>query len=148
MNYIYRSKKQTLPAVVAESKLAPYMPLPSSPPHTNLFTRKKSIDLIMEKHSKFILNKNDAIPLHNRTMRKTNYRPSKNRKAESSYIKLSPSKLENSDSKNGINRNKSTQIGFKYELGSMRKKIESEYSPYLLTQTKKSRSSVKFKPDL
>jgi hypothetical protein len=47
MQSIYRSKRQTLPVV--GDRLAPYQANPSPP--QQLISRKKSIDLIMERHT-------------------------------------------------------------------------------------------------
>jgi hypothetical protein len=49
MQSAYRSKKQNLPLAL-DSKLAPYLPHPTNSPSNPLFSRKRSIDLIMDKN--------------------------------------------------------------------------------------------------
>jgi hypothetical protein len=91
MHLMYRSKKQTLP-IVNDLRLAPYCPnpnpIPQPSPTSALFSRKKSIDFILEKHPHpSNLNINDQILIYHKPVRKTTYRPQKNRKAESGYLK-------------------------------------------------------------
>jgi hypothetical protein len=110
MHLIYRSKKQPLP-MVNDTKLAPYYPQVHLSPTNAYFSRKKSIDVILEKHK--VHNNatiNDQILLYNKPARKTSYRPSKTRKAESGYLK-NPHKIELSETKIDhklLTRNRST----------------------------------------
>lgn len=83
---MYRSKKQTLP-LVNEPKLAPYEPLPHHSPTATLFSRKKSIDVIIDKHKSHNATINDQLLIYQKPSRKTSYRPQKTRKAESGYLK-------------------------------------------------------------
>jgi hypothetical protein len=90
MHLIYRSKKQALP-LVNDIKLAPYYPQIHHSPTNTLFSRKKSIDVILDKHKNATIN--DQILVYQKPVRKTSYRPQKTRKAESGYLKT-PIKVE------------------------------------------------------
>ncbi len=94
MHLIYRSKKQPLP-LVNDPKLAAYYPQIHHSPTNPYFSRKKSIDVILNKQDKQKMQNatiNDQILIYQQPLRKT-YRPSKTRKAESGYIK-NPLKAE------------------------------------------------------
>jgi hypothetical protein len=136
MHLIYRSKKQTLP-IVHDAKLQPYMSPPHQPP-LPLF-QKKSIEIILDRHITPFTPSSQALYCY-KPQKKTLYR-AKSRKAESGYLKIA-GRGEHSESKGGINRNKSTQIVERVDLG--RKRGESEYSPYMMGQ-RKSGSAVKLK---
>jgi len=86
MQSLYRSKKQNLPLVL-DSKLTPYLPHSTNSPSNPLFSRKRSIDLIMEKHQMSNINNINQIGIYQRPNRKTTYRPSRTRKAGSGYFK-------------------------------------------------------------
>ena len=85
MHLIYRSKKQPLP--LPDNKITPYSPLPPSQLNsTHEIFRKKSIDIVFDKHP-YPLNINEAAMIYNPPQRKTFYRRSKSKKSESTYIK-------------------------------------------------------------
>jgi hypothetical protein len=155
MHFIYRSKKQALP-LVNDPKLAAYYPQIHHSPTNTYFSRKKSIDVILEKHKAHNATINDQILIYQKPLRKT-YRPSKTRKPDSGYLKhphpyphphdhdLSHPKL---DSKL-LTRNRSTEINEKTDaFWPQRRKGESEYSPYLMGQSKKTRSNSKLRGQL
>ena len=110
MHLIYRTKKQSLP-IVNDPKLSPYYHQVHYSPTNTFFSRKKSIDVILEKHKIHSNNTiNDQILIYNKPARKTSYRPSKTRKAESGYLK-NPTKIELSETKIDhklLTRNRST----------------------------------------
>lgn len=86
MHLIYRSKKQALP-IVNDPKLAPYDPEIHRSPTNTLFSRKKSIDVILQKHKNQNVTINDQLLIYQKPVRKTPYRPQRTRKAESGYLK-------------------------------------------------------------
>jgi len=68
-----RGKKHTLP-IVNDSKLAPYQPSINQSPTHNAFTRKKSIEVIIEKYQHPSVSINDQILIYDKPLRKTNYK--------------------------------------------------------------------------
>ena len=79
MHLAYRNRKQTLPVMpLQDNKLAPYYAKNSqSPTQNNPLSRKKSIDLILDKH----ISRHTHHPLVYKTFRKTNQRLNKAHKA-------------------------------------------------------------------
>ncbi len=69
-----RGKKHTLP-IVNDIKLAPYQPSTNQSPTHNTFTRKKSIEVIIEKYQHPGISINDQILIYDKPLRKTNYKP-------------------------------------------------------------------------
>ena len=128
MHLAYRNKKQTLPVMpLNDTKLAPYFVKNSpSPTHHNLLARKKSIDVILDKH----VNRSQNQGLVYKSFRKTNNRQAKVQKADSALIAVYGFEKEEPKAEiKAMNRNKSTQIGDKAEL--IRKRSElTGYSPY------------------
>jgi hypothetical protein len=88
MHLIYRSKKQTLP-VVHDSKLAPYMAsvVHQQSPTTQAVGRKKSVELILEKHIGTYAPGIQALVCY-KPQRKTMYRASKTKKGDSGFLKV------------------------------------------------------------
>jgi len=87
MHLIYRSKKQSLP-VVPPSKIGSYFPPSNSQQNaTSDMLRKKSIDIVFDKHL-YPMNTTEAVMIYNPPQRKTYYRRSKSKKAESGFIKV------------------------------------------------------------
>lgn len=110
MHLVHRSKKQTLPIV---NDLNSYYIQVHHSPTNSLFARKKSIDVILQKHQQ---NINDQILLHPKPVRKTMYHPHRTKKAESGYLKSS-NKLDLFDHKAETKmfpRNKSSQLNSKH----------------------------------
>ena len=109
MHLVYRSKRQTLPIV--NDKLTQYYPQIHHSPTSTLFSRKKSIDAIMEKG-----HINDQILIYQKPVRCTMYKPNRTRKAESGDLK-SGNKLDPNDGKvesKMLTRNKSFQLTEKH----------------------------------
>lgn len=86
MQSAYRNKKHNLP-LAFDPKLAPYMPHPTNSPSNPQFSRKRSIDLIIDKNQMSNITNIQQIGIYQHPHRKNNYRPARNRKADSSYFK-------------------------------------------------------------
>ena len=85
MHLMYRSKKQNLP-IVRDPKLAPYMtPMHNQSPPT--ITKKKSIEVILDKHIVPFNQNSQALGCY-KPQRKTLYKASKSKKADSGYLKV------------------------------------------------------------
>ena len=87
MHLAYRKKNKKINISTInnnENKLLPYYQINNPNP---LFQRKKSIDLILDKHHSNHNNFNDQILIYKKSVRKVHYQPLKPKKAESSNLK-------------------------------------------------------------
>ena len=137
MHLAYRNRKQTLPVVpLQDNKLAPYYAKNShSPTPNNSLSRKKSIDLILDKH----ISRHTQHPLVYKSFRKTNYRSTKAHRADSGALAAYAGERDEARGEGRVmSRNKSTQLGDKGELTRKRSDLV-HFAPY---ETKRKSRSI------
>ena len=85
MHLIYRSKKQALP-IVNDNKLSPYLAPVAHQSPPSIF-QKKSIEILLDKHITPFTPSSQTLCCY-KPQRKTLYKGSKTRKADSEYLKI------------------------------------------------------------